>query len=77
MRTDWPVPDVPQFQLSGSDWFLLLLDRLSKEERSAMILFFWRNWSDRDSVTHGGGCLSIKASTHALRAFQTTLSQTP
>jgi len=41
-----------------------------------MILIFWRNWSDRNSVTHGGGCLSIKASTHALRALQTTLSQT-
>ena len=76
MRTDWPVPDVSQFQLLGPDWFLLLLDRLSKEERSAMILIFWRNWSDRNSVTHGGGCLSIKASTHALRALQTTLSQT-
>jgi hypothetical protein len=75
MRTDWPVPHDSQFQLSGPDWFLLLLDRLSKEERSAMILIFWRNWSDRNSVTHGGRCLSIKASAHALRGLQTTLLQ--
>lgn len=53
MRADWPVSDDSQLQFTGPDWFLLLLDRLSEGERSAIILFFffWRNWSDRNSDT--------------------------
>ena len=74
MRTDWPVPDGSLLQFSGPDWFLLLLDRLSEEERSVIILIFWRNWSDRNSITHGGGRLSIDASARALRALQKTFS---
>jgi len=72
MRADWLVPDGSLLQFSRPDWFLLLLDRLSKEERSMIILIFWRNWSDRNSITHGGGRLSIDASACALRALQRT-----
>jgi hypothetical protein len=69
-ETDWPVSDDSQLQFTGPDWFLLLLDRLSEGERSAIILFFWRNWSDRNSMTHGGGHLSINVSARDLRALQ-------
>ena len=54
MRTDWLMLHDSQFQLSGPKWFLFLLDHLSKEERSAIILIFWCNWSHRNSTTHGG-----------------------
>ena len=72
MRADWLVPDGSLLQFSRPDWFLLLLDRLSKEERSMIILIFWRNWRDHNSITHGGGRLSIDASACALRALQRT-----
>jgi len=74
MRADWLVPDGSLLQFSRPDWFLLLLDRLSKEERSMIILIFWRNWRDHNSITHGGGRLSIDASARALRALQKTFS---
>jgi hypothetical protein len=61
----------------------LLLDQLSDEERSVLsdeersviVLIFWRNWSDRNSMTHGGGRLSIDASARALSALQKTFLQ--
>ena len=51
-----------------------MLDQLSEEERFVIILIFWRDWSDRNSITHGGGQLSIDASARALRALQRTFS---
>ena len=51
-----------------------MLDQLSEEERFVIILIFWRNWSDRNSITHGGGRLSIDASSRAIRALQKTFS---
>lgn len=60
MRSDWCVPDAEQFLNNGPDWFLLLLDKLAKEDRDFLLLILWENWSDRNALTHGDASFSLK-----------------
>ncbi|KAG2574039.1 hypothetical protein PVAP13_7KG295601 [Panicum virgatum] len=76
MRTEWPVPDTKQLHLSGPDWLLLLLDRLPAAYQAPLLLILWRNWNDRNAVTHGGARLSIEESARALKSLQNTLYKT-
>uniref|UniRef100_K3YMM7 RNase H type-1 domain-containing protein n=1 Tax=Setaria italica TaxID=4555 RepID=K3YMM7_SETIT len=54
MRKAWPLPDEKQLQTPGPDWLLLILHKLSKEEVAIFLMILWRNWTDRNELTHGG-----------------------
>ncbi|RLN15823.1 hypothetical protein C2845_PM02G17800 [Panicum miliaceum] len=73
MREHWRLPE-EQFQYTGPDWLLLLLDRCSAAERDLTKLLLWKTWSVDNNITHQSGPMSIPEAVHALCAMQATLA---
>lgn len=75
MRIYRSLPDFQRTELRGPDWFLNLLAKLSKEDRVPLLLLLWKNWSDRNAMTHAGEKFSAERSVRALEAMYNSLLQ--
>ena len=74
-RKEWSVPDDELLHRNGPEWFLQLLDKLPKQDRGFFIMLLWKNWNDRNAITHGDQRHSVEGSLRALSALCKTLYQ--
>nr|ABF95850.1 retrotransposon protein, putative, unclassified [Oryza sativa Japonica Group] len=72
----WNTPDDTLLRYDGPDWLLLLLlDKLSGEDRVKFLLVLWRSWHLRNDSLFGQGKASVRSSVLFLQSFWETLSQ--
>jgi ribonuclease HI len=69
MRQVWTLPREDAFRYTGQNWFLLLLDGVSKDMRIKLLFLLWRTWHHRNNVVHGDGKASIAASVPFLQNY--------
>lgn len=59
----WNTPDDTLLRYDGPDWLLLLLlDKLSGEDRVKFLLVLWRSWHLRNDSLFGQGKASVRSS---------------
>lgn len=75
MRQRWSLPKEELFRYTGPDWFLLLLDRLTEDQRDWIKLIFWRAWNVHNNVTHNSGPSNISSSVQFLLQYMNSLLQ--
>jgi hypothetical protein len=63
----WDLPDEKDTPYTGTDWVLILLDRLSKDDRDKMMFIWWRAWHHRNNIIFDKGDASI---TNSIRFLQ-------
>lgn len=66
LREHWTLPDESLFSMTGPDWLLVLLDRLSSEKKAQVLYLLWRAWYIRNEVVHGKGNVPITDSVRFL-----------
>lgn len=66
LREHWTLPDESMFSMTGPDWLLVLLDRLSSEKKAQVLYLLWRAWYIRNEVVHGKGNVPITDSVRFL-----------
>jgi hypothetical protein len=59
LRVVWALPKEEDFRCTGSDWLLLLLDKVDDATRAQVLLLFWRAWHLRNNVMHGDGACTV------------------
>ena len=74
-RKECSVPADALLHRNGPEWLLQLLDKLPKQDRGIFIMLLWKNWNDRNAITHGDQRHSMEGSLRALSALCKTLYQ--
>jgi hypothetical protein len=69
----WDLPDEKDTPYTGTDWVLILLDRLSKDDRDKMMFIWWRAWHHRNNIIFDKGDASITNSIRFLQNYRNTL----
>lgn len=75
MREHWPIPSEALFRKTGPDWFLLLLDRCTREQGELVSMIFWRAWTIHNNITHESGPSSVTDSVFFLLNMRESLFQ--
>lgn len=60
----------------GPDWLLILLDRLSPEERAKLLLVLWSSWFLRNDSLFGSGSSTVHGSVLFLQSLWESISTT-
>lgn len=53
MESEWSLPDRKSIKPVGLDWFFMFMAELSDEEKTRIMLLFWRIWYARNVIVHG------------------------
>jgi hypothetical protein len=68
LRKDWELPDENAFSYTGEDWMLLLLNNVSDQMRSKLLLMWWRTWHLRNNIIFDDGKCRIEQSSIFLQS---------
>jgi hypothetical protein len=69
----WNLPDESILAYTGTDWVLVLLDRLNKDMRCKIMLIWWRAWHHRNYIIFDKGNASVDNSISFLQNYLDTL----
>ena len=68
------VPENKQVK-TGSEWFILLIEYLSIENRAQLLFCLWRAWHLRNNAIHGDGEASVYESARFVESYWKSLLQ--
>jgi hypothetical protein len=61
------LPGERQFQCTGPDWLLLLLNSVDRDTRTKVLLLLWRACHIHNDITHENGTASVAGSVEFLK----------
>ncbi|KQJ96680.1 hypothetical protein BRADI_3g26650v3 [Brachypodium distachyon] len=66
IRKKWNLPPEHELQMSGSDWVLVLLNKVNVDTRVLLLFLWWRAWHLKNDIIFGKGDASVESSAHFL-----------
>lgn len=65
----WGIPPVQTVRNEGEEWLLILLAKVSEDQRTMMLMMLWRIWHVRNEITHDKPAPATFASQKFLQSY--------